>query len=51
MPSRVVGGVTLRKAARNCRPWVRSLFQDPAAWTNSPAEIMAACPVTVMRSR
>ena len=30
---------------------MRSLIQDPIAWTNSPAEIIAACPMTVMRSR
>ena len=30
MPSSVVGGVALRKAALNCRPWVRSLTQVPA---------------------
>ena len=51
MPSRVVGGVALRKAALNCRPWVRSLTQVPLAWTNSPAVIAAAAPTTVARSR
>jgi hypothetical protein len=30
---------------------VRSLIQMPLAWTNSPAEIIAACARTVMRSR
>ena len=30
MPSSVVGAVALRKAALNCRPWVRSLTQTPA---------------------
>ena len=51
MPSAVVGGVALRKAARNCRPWVRSLVQVPAAWIHSPAEIIAAWPMTVTKSR
>ena len=39
MPSSVVGGAALRKAALNCSPWVRSLTQLPLAWTNSPAPI------------
>ena len=30
MPSSVVGGAARRKAALNCRPWVRSLTQVPA---------------------
>ena len=30
MPSSVVGGVALRKAALNCSPWVRSLIQVAA---------------------
>ena len=30
---------------------VRSLIQLPLAWTNSPAEIIAAWPRTVIRSR
>ena len=44
MPSTVVGGLALRNEARNCTPWVRSLTQVPLAWTNSPADIIAACP-------
>src|SRR3954452_1565835 len=32
-------------------PWVRSLTPEPFAWTNSPAEIIAAWPRTVIRSR
>ena len=44
MPSSVVGGAARRKAALNCRPWVRSLTQVPVAWTNSPALIVAAAP-------
>ena len=35
----------------NWTPRVRSLTQDPLAWTNSPAEIIAACPTRVIRSR
>ena len=41
----------MRKLARNCRPCVRSLVQVPAAWTHSPAEIIAAWAITVTRSR
>src|SRR5215468_6756533 len=51
MPSTVVGAVALRNEARNWTPWVRSLTQDPFAWTNSPAEIIAAWPTRVIRSR
>src|SRR5271168_1924988 len=51
IPSTVVGAVALRKEARNWTPCARSLVQDPLAWTNSPAEIIAAWPTTVMRSR
>src|SRR4051812_42618605 len=51
MPSSVVGGLTLRKDARNCWPCVRSFTQVPLIWTNSPAAIIAACPTTVIRSR
>jgi|GEM_PF-5738190 hypothetical protein len=51
MPSSVVGGLALRKTARNCRPCVTSLTQAPLARTNSPAVIVAAWPTTVIRSR
>src|SRR3954466_273455 len=51
IPSAVVGGAALRKAALNWRPWVRSLTQVPLAWTNSPAVIAAAAPTTATRSR
>ena len=51
MPSSVVGGLALRKDARNCWPWVRSFTQAPLIWTNSPALIIAAWPTTVIRSR
>src|SRR6478735_4833968 len=33
IPSTVVGGVAFRNAARNCRPWVRSLTQVPLICT------------------
>src|SRR5215475_16151149 len=51
MRSTVVGAVALRNEALNWTPCVRSLIQDPLAWTNSPAEIIAAWPTRVMRSR
>src|SRR5215468_6528134 len=51
MPSTVVGAVALRNEALNWTPSVLSLTQPPLAWTNSPAEIIAACPTRVMRSR
>jgi hypothetical protein len=51
MPSSVVGGAARKKAALNCRPWVRSLIQVPLAWTSSPALIAAAAPTTVTSSR
>ena len=51
MPSSVVGGLAFRKAALNCRPWVRSLTQLPLICTHSPDAIVAACPTTVTRSR
>src|SRR5260370_10912274 len=51
IPSTVVGCVALRNEALNWTPCVRSLTQVPLAWTNSPAEIIAACPRTVIRSR
>ena len=49
--SRTVGDLALRKEALNWTPCVRSLIQDPLAWTNSPAEIIAAWPRTVIKSR
>src|SRR5215469_16584794 len=42
MPSTVVGAAALRNEALNWTPWVRSLTHAPLAWTNSPAEIIAA---------
>jgi hypothetical protein len=46
MPSRVVGGLALKKLALNCRPCVRSLIQVPESCTHSPALMVAACPTT-----
>src|ERR1700731_4060302 len=51
IPSTVVGAVAFRNEALNWTPCVRSLIQDPLAWTNSLAEIIAAWPTRVMRSR
>src|SRR3954447_20583880 len=51
IPSSVVGGLAFRKAALNCRPWVRSLTQVPLICTHSPDTIVAACPTTVTKSR
>ena len=39
------------KRALNCWPWVRSLTQSPEAVIHSPAEIVAAWPTMVARSR
>jgi len=51
MPSVVVGAEVRRKRVLNCCPWVRSLTHSPPAVTHSPAEMLAACPTTVTRSR
>src|SRR3954449_4260862 len=51
IPSSVVGGAELRKAARNWRPWTRSLTHVPLTWTNSPAVIAAAAPTGVTGSQ
>src|SRR3954452_694536 len=51
IPSTVVGGVAFRNEARNCRPCVRSLTQVPLICTHSPAEMLAAWPTMVIRSR
>jgi hypothetical protein len=37
--------------ALNCWPWVWSLIHSPDAVTHSPAEMVAACPTTVISSR
>src|SRR5215207_7984538 len=51
MPSIDVGAEVFRNRALNCWPWVRSLTHSPDAVTHSPAEIVAAWPTTVTRSR
>src|SRR3954469_20378183 len=51
MPSVEVGAELRRKRALNCWPCVRSLTHSPEAVTHSPAEIVAACPTVVTRSR
>src|SRR3954447_9484413 len=51
MPSSDDGGADFRKAALNCCPCSRWTSHLPDAWTNSPAEIEAAWPSTVTRSR
>ncbi len=51
MPSFEVGVEVLRNRALNCRPWVRSLTQSPVAVIHSQAEIVAAYPTRVTRSR
>src|SRR5208337_3643797 len=51
MPSMELGAEVRMKCALNCWPWVRSLTQSPAAVIHSPAEIVAAWPTMVTRSR
>src|SRR6267142_980428 len=51
MPSIDVGADVFRNRALNCWPWVRSLIHSPDAVIHSPAEIVAAWPTTVTRSR
>ena len=51
MPSTELGAEVLRNWALNCWPWVRSLTQPPVAVIHSPAEIVAAWPTSVTRSR
>ena len=51
MPSIDEGAEVFRNRARNCPPWVRSLVHSPEAVTQSPAEIVAAWPIVVTRSR
>ena len=51
MPSIDVGAEVFRNRARNCCPCVRSLIHSPDAVIHSPAEIDAAWPTTVTRSR
>jgi len=51
MPSIDVGADVRINRALNCWPWVWSLTHSPEAVIHSPAEIMAAWPITVTRSR
>src|SRR5258708_26451458 len=51
MPSIDVGAEVFRNRALNCWPWVRSLTHSPDAVIHSPAEIVAAWPTMVTRSR
>src|SRR5271163_253057 len=51
IPSIELGAEVLRKRALNCWPCVRSLVHSPDAVIHSPAEMMAACPTTVTKSR
>ena len=51
MPSSDVGSEVFRNFALNCWPWVRSLIHSPDAVIHSPAEMTAACPITVINSR
>ena len=51
MPSIDEGAETFRKRARNCSPWVRLLVHPPEAVIHSPAEIVAAWPTAVTKSR
>src|SRR5216684_8447612 len=51
MPSIEVGADVRMKRALNCWPWVWSLTHSPDAIIHSPAEIVAAWPMTVTRSR
>ena len=51
IPSRVVGGTTVSRSARNCSPCCRSLTHSPWASMYSPAETAAALPMTVTTSR
>src|ERR1700735_955729 len=51
IPSIELGAEVLRNRALNCWPWARSLIHSPDAVLHSPAEIVAAWPTTVTRSR
>src|ERR1700733_7961661 len=51
IPSIELGAEVLRNRALNCWPCVRSLVHSPEAVIHSPAEMMAACPTTVTKSR
>ena len=51
MPSTDEGAEAFKKRTRNCSPCVRSLVHSPEAVIHSPAEIIAAWPTAVTRSR
>src|SRR6204780_4613505 len=51
IPSIELGAEVLRNRALNCWPCVRSLVHSPDAVIHSPAEMMAAWPTTVTKSR
>ena len=51
MPSTDEGAEAFKKRTRNCSPCVRSLVHSPEAVIHSPAEIVAAWPTAVTRSR
>src|SRR5271154_2772000 len=51
IPSIELGADVLRNRALNCCPWARSLIHSPDAVIHSPAEMTAAGPTTVTRSR
>src|ERR1039457_3380388 len=51
IPSIEVGADVRMKRALNCWPWVRSFTHSPDAVIHSPAEMVAAWPMTVTRSR
>src|ERR1700722_19764349 len=51
IPSIELGAEVLRNRALNCCPWARSLAHSPDAVIHSPAEIVAAWPTTVTKSR
>src|SRR5271170_7547114 len=51
IPSIELGAEVLRNRALNCWPWARSLIHSPDSVIHSPAEIIAAWPTTVTKSR
>jgi hypothetical protein len=51
MPLIELGAEAQSNCALNCCPWVRSLTKSQDAVIHSPAEIVAAWPTTVARSR
>jgi hypothetical protein len=51
IPSIELGAELFRNRALNCWPWARSVIHSPDAVIHSPAEMMAAWPTMVTRSR